>query len=72
MKREISGLLYSLVIMEDLNGYSILRAELMEGHVEQSAICNVMAAIGAIHKQTLQKNLSEEKWKDMAEKFWYD
>ena len=55
--------------MEDLNGYSILRVELMEGNVEQSAICNVMGAIGAIHKQTLQKNLSEEKWKDMAEKF---
>lgn len=66
--KEIS-VLFSAVVMEDLNGYSILRAELMEGRVEPAAIEGVMTAIGAIHKQSLCRNLSKEKWKELVTKF---
>ena len=57
--------------MEDLKGYSILRAELIEGCVEIAAIQEVMSSIGAIHRQSLHKNLSTEKWQELVAKFRY-
>ena len=59
------------VVMEDLKGYSILRAELIEGCVEIAAIQEVMSSIGAIHRQSLHKNLSTEKWQELVAKFRY-
>ena len=57
---------YLAVVMEDLKGYSILRAELIEGCVEIAAIQEVMSSIGAIHRQSLHKNLSTEKWQELV------
>ena len=56
------------VVMEDLKGYSILRAELIEGCVEIAAIQEVMSSIGAIHRQSLHNNLVAHLYESLYRK----
>lgn len=60
---------YLAVAMEDLQGYLILRGELVEGRVSVEVMEKVMKAAGNTHKLTHHSTVPENKFTDLCDTF---
>lgn len=59
----------SLVLIEDMPGYAVLRHEIRASHVDEVATQRVAEHIGTIHNATYVTNLPKKEFDELYQKY---
>lgn len=69
MISNIYYVLCSIVVMEDLTGYQVMRSNIVKGVIDLRAINEVMVAIATMHRMTVQEVLGRGEHQKLCEVF---